>query len=93
MRFTGIGSRLAAPFRWLGKHGARSLKGIGSGLVASFRLTARWTAKGLRSLKSGRVLLSIVGLGAAFAIGILVSQIWWSDSADDAPATSSAGFR
>lgn len=50
---------------------------------------ARWIAKFLRSLKSGRVLLSIAGLGAAFAVGILVSQIWWSDSADDAPAASS----
>ena len=91
MRFTGIGNRLAAPFRWLGKRGAKSLKGIGNGLVASLRWIARWTAKGLRSLKSARVLLSIVGLAAAFAVGILVSQIWWSDSADDAPATSSGG--
>lgn len=91
MRFTGIRSRLAAPFRWLGKRGARSLKGIGNGLVASLRWISRWIAKSLRTLKSGRVLLSIAGLGAAFAVGILVSQIWWSDSADDAPAASSGG--
>lgn len=91
MRFTGIGSSLAAPFRWRGKRGTKRLKGIRNGLVASVRWIARWTAKILKSLKSGRVLLSISGLGEAFAVGILVSQIWWSNSADDAPATSSGG--
>ena len=66
MRFTGIGSSLAAPFRWLGKRGAKSLKGIGNGLVASLRWIARWTAKGLRSLKSARVLFVDCRFGRGF---------------------------
>ena len=69
------------------RHGLRA---IGRGLAASFRWLGTWAAKGLRSLKSIRVVLSILGLAAAFGIGILVSQTWSSDSDNDGPSTSPA---
>lgn len=68
------------------RHGLRA---IGRGLAVSFRWLGKWVAKGLRSLKSGRVLLSIGALAVAFAVGILVSQVWPSDSSDnDTPASA-----
>ncbi len=69
------------------RHGLRAL---GRGMAASFRWLGAWIVKGLRSLRSARALLSIICLAAAFAVGILVSQIWASDSADDGPTTSPA---
>ncbi len=69
------------------RHGLRA---IGRGFAVSFRWLGTWIVKGLRSLRSVRVLLSIAALAAAFGIGILISQIWWSDSADDASSTSQA---
>lgn len=69
------------------RHGLRA---IGRGLAASFRWLGKWAARGLRSLRSVRVVLSILGLAAAFAVGILVSQIWSSDGNNDGPSTSPA---
>ena len=69
------------------RHGVRA---IGRGLAASLHWLGTWVVKGLRSLRSVRVLLSIVGLAAVFAVGILVSQIWLSDNADDGSSTSPA---
>lgn len=58
----------------------------------AFRWLGKWITRGLRRLKSGRVLLSIAAVAVAFAVGILVSQIWISDGSDDStpPPSSTA---
>ena len=51
-------------------------------------MVGKWIARGFRRLKSGRVLLSIATLAVAVAVGILVSQVWLTDSSDNDTPTS-----
>lgn len=60
-------------------------------MAAVARWCWKWASKGMRGLKSGRVLLSIAALAIAFAVGIVVSQTWVSDSSDNGAPASSSG--
>ena len=87
----------AAAVRWCARRVNKALTGIGRGVASPFRWLGRWIARGSRSLKSGRVLLSIAAVAVAFAVGILVSQIWISDGSDDStpasPSTADGGSK
>ena len=79
-----------AAARGLGRWTTRGFRGICHRLVSAARGLGRWTARGFRGIKSGRALASIAALAVALAVGILISQLWLSDSSDsDAPAASS----
>ena len=74
--------------RWFRKWGRRGLHGIGRVVAAPFRWLGKWIARCFRHLKSGRVLLSIAALAVAVGAGILVSQVWLSDSSENNTPTS-----
>ncbi|MCY4271443.1 MAG: M23 family metallopeptidase [bacterium] len=66
------------------------LAAIRSSLAAFLRRLGKWAVRGLRRLRSVRALLATAALGAAFAIGVAASQLWWSDSGDPPPVGRAA---